>query len=73
MDRFFPNFETCPRCDGHTYTLLRSEIPNALPRLQECSYCHQGKIAVYNPKRHWLSKLLCCCSKYDEPIFSLDK
>jgi hypothetical protein len=48
---FYPTFETCPECDGNIY----------------CTYCYNGKIAIYKNNRNYLSKLLFCHKKFIEP------
>jgi hypothetical protein len=63
---FFPKFETCPECDGQRYIMKPSDNDMA-GTLEHCRYCYKGKIAIYYPERNWLSKVLCCYPKFNEP------
>lgn len=61
----WPIFEKCPECEGNQFIL-----DDTTKTLYRCDYCHKGRIAVYYPYRHTLSKLfgmLCCCVHLEEP------
>lgn len=64
---FYPIYETCTKCDGNKIFVNTRE-----KTLKCCSACNgTGTLPTYYPKRSWLSRMILCCKKYDEPTLDM--